>query len=109
MRILLDACVPIRLAAEITGHDIFSAHDLGWGDFDDGLLLEVMLDEFDAFITVDKGIPAQQQLRHRPFAIIILRARSNRLEDLKLLVPELEDLLHSVETGAVYEIPQGSP
>ena len=43
MRILLDACVPKRLAAEITGHDISSAHELGWGDLDDGQLLDVMV------------------------------------------------------------------
>jgi len=104
MRILLDACVPRRLAAEITGHETFSAHDLGLGDLDDGPLLDAIGEEFGAFITVDKGIPAQQKLDHRSFAIILMRAKSNRLDDLKLMVPELENLLNWVKPGKVYEI-----
>ncbi|MCF6199501.1 MAG: DUF5615 family PIN-like protein [Hyphomicrobiaceae bacterium] len=104
MRILLDACVPKRLARELAGHEVFTAHDMGWGDLDDGPLLDVMAEEFDIFLTVDKGIPAQQKLDHRSFAIIVLRAKSNRLSDLVPLVPALEVQLGSIEPGIVYEI-----
>ena len=104
MRILLDACVPKTLTGELGGHEVSTAHDMGWGDLDDGPLLDAMADKFDVFVTVDKGIPAQQQLDHRPFAIIILRARSNRLADLKPLIPAVEARLGSIEAGVVYEI-----
>jgi len=104
MRILLDACVPKRLRNELAGHEVSTAHDMGWSDLDDGPLLDAMAESFDVFLTVDKGIPAQQQLAHRPFAIIVLRAWSNRLVDLVPLIPAMEAQLGSVRPGIVYEI-----
>ena len=104
MRILLDACVPKRLSRELGNHEVSTAQKMGWGDLDDGPLLDAVAESFDAFVTVDKGIPAQQQLAHRPFAIIVLRAYSNRLADLKALVPALEAQLVSIRPGIVYEI-----
>ena len=58
----------------------------------------------DVFITVDKSIPWQQRLAHRPFAVVLLRAKSNRIEDLVPLVPTLLDILSKVTAGEVKEI-----
>jgi hypothetical protein len=42
MRILLDACVPSGLRGSFPGHDVSTAHELGWGDLDNGDLLDAM-------------------------------------------------------------------
>ena len=49
---------------------------------DDGLLLDSLAGRCDAFMTVDKRLPYQQALAHRPFPIILLRAHSNSNEHL---------------------------
>jgi hypothetical protein len=41
---------------------------------------------FDVFLTADQGIEYQQNLNARTIAIVILRAKSNRLRDLLPLV-----------------------
>jgi hypothetical protein len=76
---------------------------MGWGDFDDGPLLDAMADRFDALITVDKSLPKQQDLNARLFGVILLRAKSNRLVGLLPLVPELIEILDSLNPGEVRE------
>jgi hypothetical protein len=51
-----------------------------------------------------KSIPFQQQLAGRPFAIVLLRAQSNRLPDLLPLVPRLVQALRNTRPGAVVEV-----
>jgi predicted nuclease of predicted toxin-antitoxin system len=78
MRVLLDTCVPRRLARDLPGHDIRHATEMGWGDLDDGPLLTAMEGSFDALVTVDQNLPYQQNLKARPFSVFLLRAHSNR-------------------------------
>ena len=44
-------------------------------------MLDRIAGRCDAFVTVDRNLPHQQRLDGRPFAVIVLRARSNRLAD----------------------------
>jgi len=53
---------------------------MGWGDLNNGALLDAMADEFDALVTVDKRLPQRQQIKDRPFAVVVLvpRAEASR-------------------------------
>ena len=104
MRVLLDSCVPKKLSREISAHEVRTAPQLGWGDLDDGPLLNAMSGGFDAFVTVDKSIRYQQNLGVRSFGVIILRAKTNRISDLLPLVPELCAVLAEIRPGDVREI-----
>ena len=48
---------------------------------------------------MDKNLPRQQQLSGLSFGVIVLRAPSNRLEDLLPLVPEMLASLASLKPG----------
>lgn len=104
MRVLLDSCMPARLAADLAEHEVQTTHAMGWSDFDDGPLLEAMADRFDALVTVDSKLRYQQRLDARPFAVVVLRSKSNRLADLRPLVPKLRASLESLKIGTVVEI-----
>ena len=104
MRVLLDACVPHQLGTLLTGHDVLSALDLGLGDLDDRPLLDAIDGRFDAFVTVDKRLPRQQKLAERSFGVVVLRARSNRLTDLRPLVEPLLLVLETLAPGEAREI-----
>ncbi len=86
------------------GHEVREAPEMGWGDLDDGPLLDVMADQFDALVTVDKSLPKQQNLSTRSFGVVVLRAKSNRLEDLVPLAPELLEALGKLRPGEVIEV-----
>ena len=104
MRILLDACVPKGLRRHLAGHEVRHAPEMGWGDLDNGDLLDAMGGQFDVLVTVDKGIPKQQRIAGRPVGLAVLRGQSNRLQDLLPLIPELLATLPTLELGTVVEI-----
>jgi hypothetical protein len=93
-----------RLAERIRGHEVASVIDFGWAELTNGRLLDAMVGQFDVLVTVDKGIRHQQRLEDRPVALVLLRARSNRLRDLLPLVPTLLQALDEVKPGEVREI-----
>jgi hypothetical protein len=63
-----------------------------------------MAGEIDALITVDRSLPFQQRLHSRPFAVIVLCAPSNRLDDLLPLAPALLQVLTQVKPGEIRKI-----
>ena len=38
-------------------HEVQTAPEMGWGDLDDGPLLDAMVGRFDVLVTVDKSLP----------------------------------------------------
>lgn len=104
VRILLDNCLPADLAAHIRGDEVKTAVEMGWDGLDDGPLLDAVEGQFDVLITADKSLPFQQQLSSRSFAIVILRAKSNRVGHLARLIPELHRILKAIGPGEVREI-----
>jgi hypothetical protein len=66
---------------------------MGWGGLKNGALLVLAAKEFDAFLTVDKNLPYQQNLGNLPVAVILLEASSNELAALLPLVHNLEQAL----------------
>ena len=76
----------------------------GWADTDDAPLLESLARVCDAFVTVDRRLPQQQRLAHRPFATVVLQAQSNRLADLAPLVPALLEALGRTGPGQVAHV-----
>jgi hypothetical protein len=90
MRLLLDECVPKRLKAELVGHDVLHVVDMGWSSKRNGELLKLMLVErFEALLTVDRHIEFQQNVRNSGIGVLVVRARTNRLTDLRPLVPHI--------------------
>jgi hypothetical protein len=79
MRILLDECLPKDFAGELRGHTVKTVPQAGWASVKNGKLLRLIADsgKFDLFVTVDKNLPRQQKLDVMPFAIVVVRAKSN--------------------------------
>ena len=89
MKVFLDECVDWRLARDIVGHDVKTARQMGWTTVKNGALLTLASQHFDVFVTVDRNLSFQQNLDSFSVAVVVLRAKSNRLADLKPLVPSL--------------------
>ena len=98
MRILLDESVPKRFAGWIQGHEVRTVQQQGWKGLANGALLTEAQDHFDVLVTVDRSLPFQQDIRKYGIGVVILAARSNRLEDLEPLLPALHTAV--AETGA---------
>jgi hypothetical protein len=97
VRVLLDECVDWRLARDILGHEVKTARQMGWTAIRNGALLALASEHFDVFVTVDRNLSFQQNLDVFSISVIVLQANSNRLADLRTLVP---NLLASIESAA---------
>ena len=93
MTVLLDVCLPARLARLLTGHSVTTVPRRGWAGIKNGALLRLAEKEYDVFVTVDRKISVQQDLTTFRIAVVLIRTRSNRLEDIRPLVPELLEVL----------------
>ncbi|GCL36943.1 MAG: DUF5615 family PIN-like protein [Sphaerospermopsis kisseleviana] len=99
MKLILDECIDRRLTQEFIGYEIKTVPQMGWAGTKNGKLLALIEKEFDVFITVDRNLSFQQNLSQFNIAVVVLQAKSNRLMDLKPLVPKILDILSTVIKG----------
>jgi predicted nuclease of predicted toxin-antitoxin system len=57
VNILLDECVPARLARSFLGHSAITVQRRGWAGIKNGELLALAEKEFDVFVTVGSSAP----------------------------------------------------
>jgi hypothetical protein len=101
VKLLLDECVPKRLARELSGHEVKHVTEMGWATINNGRLLTLAEQSFEVFLTVDRNLSFQQHLPRFRIAVLMVRAKSNRLEDLRPLVPRIRSALLKCKMGRV--------
>jgi hypothetical protein len=70
---LLDVCTPVQVRQAFPGHEVLTAVKMGWGEFENGRLLqEAESAGFDLFVICDKNLHDQQNLAGRRLAILEL-------------------------------------
>ncbi|NET06640.1 MAG: hypothetical protein F6K16_18440 [Symploca sp. SIO2B6] len=99
MKILLDECIDRRLAKQLSGHEVKTVPQMGWGGVKDRELLGLAQGEFDVLITVDRNLPFEQNLTVLDLAVLVLQTPSNRLADLQVLVPKILAIVETVPKG----------
>ena len=76
----------------------------GWNGKKNGILLQLADPEFDVFVTMDKGIQYQQNLKKFDIALILLAAKSNKYDDLAPLMPKVNQALQHIRPKQVVHI-----
>lgn len=104
MRVLLDEQLPLDLAAALEGHSVATVVARGWAGVKNGELLRRMRGEYDALVTMDRGIEFQQNLAELPFGVLLVLAPSNRMVHLQPLVPAILEALPVVKPGQLHRI-----
>ncbi|MCX5721619.1 MAG: DUF5615 family PIN-like protein [Nitrospirae bacterium] len=104
MNILLDECIDRRFAKEIEGHEVVTVPQAGWAGIKNGELLTRAQMQFDAFVTVDCNLAFQQNIPQFTIAVIVLQAPTNRLKDLRPLLPKLQQILPIAPKGEVSRV-----
>ncbi|MGE3843096.1 MAG: hypothetical protein AB7I50_16095 [Vicinamibacterales bacterium] len=105
MLLLLDECVPRPLKQDLVGHDVRHVVDMGWSSKRNGELLRLMLAErFAALLTVDKNLEFQQNLRASGVGVVVVLAKTNRIKELRPLVPQILHALDRVAPGELIQV-----
>jgi predicted nuclease of predicted toxin-antitoxin system len=106
MKLLLDENLPHQLRHELPGHNCFTVAYMGWAGLENGALLaRAAADGFEAVLTKDTKLQYEQNLTDLPVAIIILRAASNDIDDLRPLIGPLLNALKSLAPKAITHVP----
>lgn len=104
MKLLLDESLPRRLKQEFAGHEVATVPEVGWAGLTNGELLERASNDFEVFVTGDQNLEYQQNLSGYAIRVVVLAARTNRLEDLRPLVPRVLSVLESLRPGTVFRV-----
>jgi hypothetical protein len=104
VRILLDECVPGRFARVLVGHEVRSVPDMDWSGRANGELLQLAEREFDAFLTVDRNLSAQQDVNRFTIAVVVMVAKTNQLRDLQSLARQVLEVCPYLLPGQVVKV-----
>lgn len=105
MRLLLDECTPRRLAAALAPHEVDHVSSRGWSGIKNGHLLSRMQEAgFAGLITTDRNLTRQQAVSNTPLFVVVVRAKSNRIADLRPLAPEILRAVSFAQPGQVYAV-----
>jgi predicted nuclease of predicted toxin-antitoxin system len=74
MKILLDHNIPHALRPLFPDeHEVYTTHYLGWSEYEDEQFLTAAVDEsFSVIVTLDRGLPHQQQVAAYDVGLIVL-------------------------------------
>jgi predicted nuclease of predicted toxin-antitoxin system len=103
MRVLIDECAPRALKHALTAHgyECVTVQEAGWSGKVNGELLDLVETEFDVLTTLDTNLSYQQNLVGRKIAMVILRARSNRLTHLSPHFPACVKAPQAINPGKI--------
>jgi hypothetical protein len=105
MRVLIDECIPRKLKDLLSPHECKTVPEVGFAGEKNGELLKLAVRAgFEAFLTIDQGIEYEQNLSKHKLAILLLRPKSSRLEDVVPHVPAIVEALKSIQIGQLIRI-----
>jgi hypothetical protein len=100
MRILLDENFPADFATLLVGHDTSNVHSHGWAGIKNGELLRRAHGVCEVFVTLDRNLEFQQNMKILLFGIVVARSRSNRIVDLAPHIPGIILAASQVQAGS---------
>jgi len=104
VRVLLDENLPHDLVEPLSSHDVVTVQGMGWAGVENGELLRRASGQVDAFITMDRKLEREQNLTALPFGVVLMVARSNRVQDLQPLVPAVLAALNRIRPGRLEQV-----
>ena len=103
MKVLFDVNMPRPLRHELPGHEVITAQAMGWGELENGDLIDAAEKAgFAALVTADRNLRYQQNLAGRTIGIIVLP--NNKLRLLKMIAPEIRRVLDTLRPGDYVEL-----
>ncbi len=106
MKIIIDECLPKRLRGLLPFGEVWTVPQIGLAGLKDTALLdELEQRQVNVFITIDGNIEYQQHFAKRTFGTVVIRAVSNRFQDLVPLSDSLAQAIRLVQAGEIIRIP----
>jgi len=100
MKLLLDECLPRKLKNHLPGHECQTVPEAGWAGKKNGELLSLAQQSgFQAFLTLDRGLEYEQNLKGRKSQSFSYLQGHAASPNLLPRIPSILDALRSVRAG----------
>ena len=97
MKLLLDEHIDWRLKELFEPHEVFTVGDMEWLGKQNGELMTLIGEyEFDIFITIDKNIPYQQNLKNLKSALWVIDTPSSKRDYVALFIPMILEEIDNI-------------
>lgn len=106
MRILLDENFPVDFAKLLVGNEVTTiyVHNLGWSGIKNGELLRRADSVCEVFVTLDRNLEFQQNIKMLPFGVVIVCVHSNRIADLAPYIASILEAANHVRPGQIEKV-----
>ena len=101
MRVLLDECVNAGVRAAFPGDIVKTVSEIGWRGTEDGSLLEFAQTQFDVFVTIDRSLERQNDLKKFLIGFVVVRVRSNEISAYRPIFNHIQEAAQRVRSGEV--------
>ncbi len=102
MRVVVDASIDPRLVEAFAGDEAQTLFDLGWQHLKDNVLVKQL--ECDVFVTADRGLEHQHNLKSLSFGIVVVHVARNKIAFYRPLFPQLREAIATVRAGQVVHV-----
>ena len=84
-------------------HTVDTVQKSGWAGLKNGKLLEKVSGNYEVLLTIDERFGHEQKIPGN-VAVVTIRARSNRIQDLKPLLSEILKTLNEAKPGKAISV-----
>jgi hypothetical protein len=102
VKVLVDECVPLKFVRLLHHHEFTPAKAKGWGSYSNGKLLALAEGSFEVFLSCDRNVEYQQNLKNRKIAIVALS--TNQWPTLRRHVALVQAALDEIEPNAYLNV-----
>ncbi len=103
MLVLFDQGTPVPLRNHLSGHQVSTAYELGWGSLKNGeLLQQAESGGFDVLVTTDKNLKYQQNLSGRRIAIVVLSTTS--WPRIQKMLSSIVEVIRNIKPSSYVEV-----
>jgi len=104
VRILLDECVNAGVKAAFPGHAVRTVSEIGRQGTKDGSLLAYAQDSFDAFVTIDRKLERQHDLKKLRMGVVVARVPRNEIVAYRPIFAALLAVPTRVKAGEIIHV-----
>ncbi len=104
MRILLDECVNAGVRKAFAGHAVRTVSESGWRSTKDAALLLLAENGFDVFVTIDRNLARQNNLKTLRLGFIVALVPNNKITSYQPIFAELKASAEAVRMGEVIHV-----
>jgi len=96
--------VHVGVKAAFPGHAVKTVSEIGWRNAKDGPLLAYAQERFDVFVTIDRKLERQHNLKELKMGFVLARVPNNKIDSYRPIFGQLLMAAEDVKPAEVLHV-----